>query len=102
MKFLTLLFAAFLCMDPAFAQDSTAAANDVTVLYRKEASGGITVHSNGLGIIFRNARHVSVWKKKVWEIEFVSMRHPKQFKVTNELTSADAKPFFFGKLNYVY
>ena len=86
----------------AAAQDSASAANDVTVLYRKEASGGITIHSGGLGLLYRNARHRTVWKKKVWEIEFVSLRHPKQYKVTNELTSADAKPFFYGKLNFVY
>ena len=86
----------------ALAQDSSAVANDVTVLYRQEQSGGITVHGNGLGLLYRNARHATVWKKRVWEIEFVSMRHPKQYKVTNELTTADAKPFFYGKLNYVY
>ena len=102
MKYLLSTLLLLLSAGSLFAQDSAAVANDVTVLYRKEQSGGITVHGNGLGLLYRNARHATVWKKRVWEIEFVSMRHPKQYKVTNELTTADAKPFFYGKLNYVY
>ncbi|MEO8088153.1 MAG: hypothetical protein ABI763_15135 [Bacteroidota bacterium] len=85
-----------------FAQDSSSVANDVTILYRKENSFGLTAHSGGFGILYRNARHVSVWRKRVIEVEFVSMRHPKQTKVVNDQTTGDAKPFFFGKINYVY
>ncbi len=85
----------------SFAQDSAAVANDVTLLYRKETSGGITIHGNGLGIVFRHGKHITAKKKRMFEAEFVSMRHPKQYKVTNEYYN-DTKPFFYGKLNYVY
>ena len=86
----------------ANAQDSAAVANDVTILYRKENSFGVTAHSGGFGVLYRHARHVTVWRKRVIECEFVSMRHPKQTKVVNDQTTGDAKPFFFGKINYVY
>ncbi len=99
-RYLFFLFSLF--SFAATAQDSAAVANDVTILYRKESSFGAIAHSSGFGVIYRNARHASVWKKRVWEIEFVSIRHPKQIKVTNDQTTAEAKPFFFGKLNYVY
>lgn len=99
-RFLFFLF--MLAGAGAFAQDSAAVANDVTILYRKENSIGLTAHSAGFGIVYRNARHVSVWRKRVIEAEIVSLRHPKQTKVVNEQTTGDAKPFFFGKINYVY
>jgi hypothetical protein len=86
----------------SIAQDSAAVANDVTILYRKENSFGLIAHSGGFGMVYRNARHISVWKKRVFEGEIVSMRHPKQTKVVNEQTSGDAKPFYYGKMNYVY
>jgi hypothetical protein len=85
-----------------FAQDSASVANDITVLYRKESSGGITVHSQGVGGIFRHGNHLTIKKKRMYEIELVSLRHPKQHKYTNEYVAGDARPFFFGKLNYVY
>ena len=102
MKRLSLFIFLFLVYFATHAQDSVSAANDVTILYRKENSFGLTVHGGGFGVLYRNARHVSVWRKRVIETEFVSMRHPKQTKVVNEETTGDAKPFFFGKMNYVY
>jgi hypothetical protein len=84
------------------AQDSAAVANDITVLYRKESSGGVTIHSNGLGVIFRHGTHVTIRKKRMFEAEFVSLRHPKQVKRTNDYLTGEARPFFYGKLNYVY
>lgn len=102
MKKFSLLLLVLACTIALKAQDSAAVANDVTILFRKENSFGVTAHSGGFGIVYRNARHVSVWRKRVIETEFVSMRHPKQTKVVNEQTSGDAKPFFYGKLNYVY
>src|SRR5436305_10554562 len=84
------------------AQDSASVANDITVLYRKERSGGVTVHSQGLGAIFRHGTHQMVKIKRMFEAEFVSMRHPKQYKTTNDYVTGEARPFFFGKLNFVY
>jgi hypothetical protein len=86
----------------AFAQDSASVANDITVLYRKESSGGATIHSNGLGAIFRHGIHATVKNKRMFEAEFVSLRHPKQIKRTNDYLTGEARPFFYGKLNYVY
>jgi hypothetical protein len=97
-----IFFLFIFCAIASFAQDSASVANDVTILYRKEWSLGGTIHGNGLGAIFRMGKHITARKKRMFEAEFVSMRHPKQYKVTNQYTNGDAKPFFFGKLNYVY
>jgi hypothetical protein len=84
------------------AQQNASPSNDETaILYRNEASGGIQLHSNGLGIQFRRGWHHTGFVKHMMEFELVSMRHPKQYKSPNPYYP-DSKPFYFGKLNYVY
>lgn len=85
-----------------FAQDSLRVAqDDVTILYRNEAEGGLNVHSSGFGITFRRGWHVTGYKKRLIDIDFVSIRHPKQYKQPNPYYP-DSRPFFYGKLNFVY
>ena len=86
-----------------FAQDSTdVAVGDRNILYRKEASGGIFLHSSGFGISFKSGRQISVNRKRILEFDFVSIKHAKENKVTNPNLIENSKPFVFGKLNYVY
>ena len=85
------------------AQDTTrvtAAVEETSILYRNEASGGIIAHSNGFGITFKRGWHLTGYKKHILDIEFVSMRHPKQYKQATG--NSDSKPFFYGKLNFAY
>ena len=84
----------------SFAQDSTRIANDdVTILYRNEAEGGINLHSNGFGLTFKRGWHLTGYKKQMLDIDFVSLRDPKQYKLS---TYPDSKSFFYGKLNFAY
>lgn len=59
------------------------------------------LHSNGLGIAYRQGKHVTGFKKRMLEFDFVSMRHPKQYKQPNPYYP-DSRPFYYGKLNFVY
>ncbi|MEO8210738.1 MAG: hypothetical protein ABI840_09250, partial [bacterium] len=46
-------------------QDSVRVANDdVTILYRNEAAGGLHLHSNGFGITFKRGWHMTGYKKQ--------------------------------------
>lgn len=88
-----------LCLK-TFAQDSTRIANDdVTILYRNEAEGGVNIHSNGFGLTFKRGWHLTGYKKQMLDIDFVSLRDPKQYKLSNY---PDSKSFFYGKLNFAY
>ncbi len=99
MKYRLLFFFLFICLK-SFAQDSTRIANDdVTILYRNEAEGGINIHSNGFGLTFKRGWHLTGYKKQMLDIDFVSLRDPKQYKLSNY---PDSKPFFYGKLNFAY
>ena len=70
---------------------------DIGVLYRYEMSGGILAHSSGFGINFRKGKHLTGYKKRMLEIELVSMKHPKEHKSFNP--SNEAKGYIFGKQN---
>lgn len=86
----------------ASAQDSAKVdRSDINILFRNEAIGGVQVHSNGLGISFRRGWHKTGYTKDMLDFDLVSMRHPKQYKQPNPYYP-DSRPFFFGKLNYVY
>jgi hypothetical protein len=104
MKLLKILFCVFLLgHETGFAQDSTdVPVGDRNILYRKEASGGMILHSNGLGIVFKSGRQVTAYKKRIICLDFVSVKDPKEYKVTNPNLIENSKPFAFGKLNYVY
>ncbi len=73
---------------------------DLNVLYRNEATFGVLVHSNGFGLNYRRARHVTGTRKRVFEFELVNMSHPKEIKSINPYFE-NSKGFYYGKLNSI-
>ncbi len=73
---------------------------DINVLYRNEASGGIMVHTRGFGINYKRLKHVTGTRKRFMEFELLGMRHPKEYKVHYE-GKGNTKSFYYGKLNNV-
>ncbi len=101
-KFLGLLmFTVFAALQLTGQDILSGEKEDVNILFRNEASAGIQLHSNGLGIGFRRGWHETGYKKKMLDFDFVSLRDPKQYKQPNPYYP-DSRPFFFGKLNYAY
>lgn len=79
-------------------QVNTVFIEETPLLYRNEASGGIIIHSNGLGGSFRKGKHITGYKKFVYEIELLSMKNPKEIKTTNPYFD-NSKSYVYGKLN---
>ncbi len=69
------------------------------VLLRNEASFGVVLHSEGAGMLYRRGKHVTGTRKRILEIEGVTMHHPKEIKISR---SDNSKGFYFGKLNSLY
>jgi hypothetical protein len=94
---------AFLCITGiGFAQSTTqAVANgqDPNVLYRNEASFGIFAHSRGFGLNYMRAKHVTGTRKRLFEIQALNMKHPKEIRVSNN--ADNSKRFVYGKLNNI-
>ena len=61
-------------------------------------SGGVIAHSGGFGFSYRRGKHVTGFKKRIFEIEVVNMRHAKEVKTQNPYFE-NSKGFYYGKLN---
>jgi len=72
--------------------------DDTKLLYRNEATGGLVITTNGFGLSYRRGWHVTNAKKRVFEIEAVIYRHPKETKTVNQYYD-HPKGYYYGKLN---
>jgi hypothetical protein len=70
-------------------------------LLKKELSGGVVLHNLGMGGRFRKGSNKSFFVSRTLEVEFVSMKHPKQIRVVNPYYF-NAKSYVYGKLNHTY
>ncbi|MCX6290843.1 MAG: hypothetical protein NT126_03675 [Bacteroidetes bacterium] len=73
---------------------------EVNILYRHEACGGLTFHSNGWGVTFKSGKHVTGFIKRILDFEFISMSHPKEYRITNPYEGSNS--FIYGKMNSVF
>ena len=88
----------------AFSQDDELDGYDSVadrVLLKKEMTGGVTLHILGMGGNFRRGVNKTYFNSRIFEVEFVSMKHPKQIRVINPYYY-NAKSYVYGKLNHVY
>ena len=74
---------------------------DLKVIYRNEASGGVFVHTaGGIGLNFSMGRQINVDRKRMFEIETSNFKHAKEVKSVNDQI-ANFQGYFYGKLNSV-
>lgn len=73
--------------------------HDHTVGYHHIYYAGLEVNNHGWGAHFRRGYHQTVKKKRLYEVQFVSLRHPREVKQSNGELAGN---FVFGKLNYAY
>lgn len=72
--------------------------NQDKIFYRNERSFRIGLNSNGYGIDYRYAKRINFTEKKLYEIHFDFIKHPKEQKIRN---SNYYPSFVYGKLNSV-
>jgi hypothetical protein len=99
------ILAIFLFSVSVFAEGQSLSLNDTTVndikiLFRKEKSGFIMIHTAGLGAGYRTGKHITGYKKRMFEIELTGMKHPKEIKSINPYYD-NAKSYVYGKENYL-
>jgi len=93
-----IVFLSNLCFSQSTSQ-AVANGQDPNVLYRNEMSFGVFAHSRGFGINFMRAQHVTGTRKRLFEIEALNMKHPKEIKVSSN--ADNSKKFIYGKLNSI-
>ncbi|RLD41952.1 MAG: hypothetical protein DRI89_08505 [Bacteroidetes bacterium] len=70
------------------------------ILYNRQQTFGVVFHNLGLGIQFRTGKRLSIFKTRMWEFEFVSMKSYKQIRIQSYYPNA--RSYFYGKLNNAY
>ncbi len=68
------------------------------ILYTKQKTYGIVLHSLGLGINYRTGKRISIFKTRMLEFELVSMKSYNQVKMINSYV-INPKRFIYGKIN---
>jgi len=68
------------------------------VFFRNEKSFGIQLNTDGIGFSYRTARRTDYLNKNIIEYEFGTIKHPKEYKLSNPYTQGTS--FVFGKLNF--
>ncbi len=71
------------------------------IIYNRERSGIIQVHSLGYGIAYRPGKNPTAFKTYLWNLELITMKSPKQIKVINPYYN-NSKRYVYGKLNDVF
>jgi hypothetical protein len=70
------------------------------VFFRNEKSFGISLNTDGLGFGYRGAKRINFRNKRLYEIDFGTLRHPKEYKISNPYTTGGN--YVFGKLNSAF
>lgn len=71
------------------------------ILLKKEYTLGAAIHVQGVGANFRRGGNKTFFTTRFFEIEVVSLKHPKQIRVINPYYY-NARSYVYGKLNHVY
>lgn len=72
----------------------------LNVLYRKDQSGKIYAATRGFGALFRQGKHITAKTRSFFEIDFQTLKHPKETKTQGQ--AEVRRRFVFGKLNQVF
>ena len=70
------------------------------VFFRNEKSFAIILNSDGIGFSYRGAKRIDFRNKNLFEIELGTLKHPKEYKISNPYTPGGN--FVFGKLNSTF
>lgn len=74
---------------------------ETNILLRNEGAGGLFAHQNGWGGFYRRGKNLTGYKKRMLEVEFATMKHPKEYSIVNPSFDG-ASSFVYGKMNSVF
>ena len=74
--------------------------DDTQVLLKQEFTGGATLHTRGWGLLLRRAKNKTFLRKRLFELEAVSMEHPKEIRTVNQNVE-NGKSYVYGELSQV-
>ena len=67
-------------------------------IYKQEDAYGVVIHTRGFGIAYRHGKYVSGFTRKIYDLELVGMKHPKEIKSFSSAFD-NSNGYVFGQLN---
>lgn len=86
---------------PMLAQEQSVYDEPGRTLYSREIYGGPLVHGDGWGGTFQYGKYLTARHRRVFALDVVTMKHPKEIKSFNP-NYQDARGYFYGKLNTLF
>ncbi len=68
---------------------------EAQTVYSSENVGGIIFHTSGWGATFYHAKYTSGFTKRLYQIDLVGMKHPKEVKINSSFENG--RNFIYGK-----
>lgn len=69
-------------------------------IYKKEQTFGATIHTTGWGVVYRYGKYTSGFSQRIYEVELVGKKHPKEIKTFTSLFD-NSNGYVYGKLNSI-
>jgi len=69
-------------------------------IYKKEEAFGPLVHTRGWGLTYRYGKYTSGFTRKIYDVELVGMKHPKEIKSFSSAFD-NSNGYNFGQLNSI-
>ncbi len=69
-------------------------------IYKREQTFGIVVHTRGWGANYRYGKYTSGFTRRIYEVEMVGMKHPKEIKSFSSIFD-NSNGYIFGQLNSI-
>ncbi len=78
------------------------ASTEPRVLLRYEKSFYGQLHTQGWGIGYRTGYNLTAMKKRMLDVSFYTMKHPKEVRISNSYMYINAKSYIYGKMNHFF
>lgn len=73
---------------------------EARTVYKRENTYGAMVHTRGWGLQYRYGVYTSGFSRRVYEFEFLTIKHPKEIKTFSSILD-NSNGYFYGKQNYI-
>jgi len=98
LKLITFFCTILLCNFEIFAQGEID--NEAKKLvFKNEKTFAIILNTNGFGANYRYAKRLDGFRKRLYDIDFTIIKHPKEIKTQNPYFDTNQRRYVFGKIN---
>jgi len=69
------------------------------IMLRNEKSGIVFLTSNGIGLGYRYGKRINARNQTLYDVDFMTVKHPKEIKLTSNYNYYSSRSFIYGKQN---